>query len=182
VPNRREVARYKQNPWLEKAAMQTALGTRIITAKGDNDRKLVISESTGEIQGLTGFYTRIKTDKTHFLKIYADGIRALTGLSTAGMKVFIVLYDIVTADKGYGKDTVMLNYEMLNEEQQKQFSLRTFQRGITDLIAHEFIAETMQSGVYFVNPTFIFNGDRLALVKEFVLEDKPTKKLKALST
>lgn len=179
MPNRRNVTRYIKNPWLEKAAMQTILGTRVITAKGDKDRKLIISESTGEIQGLTGFYTRIKTDKTHFLKLYADGLRALTGLSTAGMKVFILLYNVITDDKGYGKDMVMLNYDMLSEEQRQQFSLRTFQRGISDLIEHEFIAETMQSGVYFVNPTFIFNGDRLALVKEFVLEDKPLK-LKAL--
>lgn len=170
MPNRRGIMKHKTNPWLEKAALQTAIGTRVITAEGDKNRKLIISQGTGEIQGLTGFYTRIKVDKTHFLKLYADGIRALTGLSTAGMKVFIVLYDTITSNKGYGKDTIVLNYDMLSEEQQTQFSLRTFQRGITDLIKHEFIAETMQAGVYFVNPTFIFNGDRLALVKEFVLK------------
>ena len=113
MPNRRGVIKYKTNPWLEKAALQTAIGTRIITAEGDKNRKLIISQGTGEIQGLTGFYTRIKVDKTHFLKLYADGIRALTGLSTAGMKVFIVLYDEITNNRGYGKDTLMLNYEML---------------------------------------------------------------------
>ena len=79
------------------------------------------------------------------------------------------MYDIIISNEGFGKDTVMLNYDMLTEEQQKQFSLRTFQRDITDLIKHEFLAETLQTGVYFVNPTFIFNGDRLALVKEYVL-------------
>lgn len=171
MSNRRETRKYKENPWLKKTAMQTVLGTRVITAQGDDDRKLIISKETGEIQGITGFYTRIKTDKTHFLKVYADGIRALTGLSTAGMKVFIVMYDRIISNEGFGKDTIMLNYEMLNEEQQQQFSLRTFQRGITDLIKHEFLAETMQTGVYFVNPTFIFNGDRLALIKEYVWYD-----------
>ena len=60
---------------------------------------------------------------------------------------------------------------MLSDEQQTQLSLRTFQCGITDLLKHEFIAETMQTGVYFVNPTYIFNGDRLALVKEFILTE-----------
>lgn len=171
MPNRRNTKRYKENPWLEKAALQTVLGTRVITAQGDNDRKLIISKGTGEIQGLTGFYTRIKTDKTHFLKVYADGVRALTGLSTAGMKIFILVYDKITSNEGFGKDTIMLNYDMLTNEQQEQFSLRTFQRGISDLIDHDFLAETMQTGVYFVNPTFIFNGDRLALVKEYVLTD-----------
>ena len=171
MPRRQGVTKYKENPWLKDTALQTVVGTRVITGKGDEDRKLIIAAETGEIQGFTGFYTRIKTDKTHFLKVYANGVRALTGLSTAGMKAFIVLYDIITSNKGFGKDIVILNYDMLSEEQQSTISLRTFQRGITDLIEHDFLAETFQVGVYFVNPTFIFNGDRLALIKEYVLDD-----------
>lgn len=172
MSRRREIQRYQENPWLEKAALQTVMGTRVITAEGDGDTKLIISRETGEIQGLTGFYTRINTDKTHFLKLYADGIRTLTGLSTAGMKTFMLVCEKVTSKKGFGKDTIVLNYDMLTEEEQKNLGRRTFQRGITDLIKHEFIAESLQSGVYFVNPTFIFNGDRLALVKEYVMHNE----------
>ena len=153
--------------------MQTIIGNRIITAKGDENKKFIVSPNTGEIEGYSGFYTRQEVDKTHFLKLYLDGIKALTGLSTAGMKVFMLVYNKVTSNEGFNKDIIMLNYEMLSDDEKKKFSLRTFQRGITDLINLEFLAETMQSGVYFINPTYIYNGNRLAIVNEYILKSQP---------
>lgn len=187
MAKRRDVKRYRENPWIEKAAIQTVVGNRIITAKGNDDKKFIVSPDTGEIEGFTGFYTRQEVDKTHFLKLYADGIRALTGLSTAGMKVFILVYDKVTSNEGFNKDTIMLNYEMLSDDEKAEFGLRTFQRGITDLINHEFLAETLQIGVYFINPTFIYNGNRLAIVNEYIMKPveppkKEVKKIKHIPT
>ena len=157
--------------------MQTIVGNRIITAKGDENKKFIVSSETGEIEGYSGFYTRQVVDKTHFLKLYLDGIKALTGLSNAGMKVFILVYNKVTSNEGFNKDIIMLNYEMLSDDEKEKFSLRTFQRGITDLIEHEFLAETMQSGVYFINPTYIYNGNRLAIVNEYILQSQ-TRRIK----
>lgn len=176
MAKKKEVIKYKENPWLSKAVVQTVKGNRIITAKGDDSKKLIISPETGEIEGFSGFYTRQEVDKTHFLKLYADGIRALTGLNTAGMKIFLLVYDIVTSNEGFNKDMVMLNYEMLDDDVKKEFSVRTFQRGITDLIKHEFLAKTMQSGVYFINPTYIYNGNRLAIVNEYIMKTKEERK------
>ena len=175
MAKRRDTKKYRENPWLEKAAIQTVVGNRIITAKGDSDKKFIIAPDTGEIEGFTGFYTKQEVDKTHFLKLYADGIRALTGLSTAGMKVFMLVYDKVTSNDGFNKDTIMLNYEMLSDDEKAEFGLRTFQRGITDLINHEFLAETLQIGVYFINPTYIYNGNRLAIVNEYIMKPVPKK-------
>lgn len=175
MAKRRDVKRYRENPWIEKAAIQTVVGNRIITAKGNDDKKFIVSPDTGEIEGFTGFYTRQEVDKTHFLKLYADGIRALTGLTTAGMKVFMLVYDKVTSNEGFNKDTIMLNYEMLSDDEKAEFGLRTFQRGITDLINHEFLAETLQIGVYFINPTYIYNGNRLAIVNEYIMKPVPKK-------
>lgn len=174
--NRRNTKKYKENPWLKATALQTVTGTRIITAKGGNNSKLIISPETQEIEGITGFYTKAEVDKTHFLKLYANGIRALAGLSIAGMKVFMLIYDKVTSDEGYNRDTIILNYEMLEDEEKKMLGLRTFQRGITDLIKHEFLAETMVAGAYFINPTYIYNGNRLALVQEYICPDKSKSK------
>jgi len=178
MPRRRVVKRYKKNPWLKETALQTVTGTRIITAKGgEKDCKFIVSSKTNEIEGITGFYTRKTVDKTHFLKLYADGIRAMAGLSTAGMKVFMLVYDKVTSDEGFNKDIILLNYDMLSDDEQKEFGLRTFQRGITDLIKHDFLAETMQFGVYFINPTYIYNGDRLAFIQEYICPNKSQKEI-----
>ena len=65
--------KYEENPWIEKTAVQTVQGTRIITAKGDSSRKLIVSSESGEVEGFSGFYTKKTVDKSKFVKLYADG-------------------------------------------------------------------------------------------------------------
>ena len=45
------------------------------------------------------------------------------------------------------------------------------------LIKAEFIAETLVPSYYFINPTYLYNGDRLALVNEYVLKKHPDIKI-----
>lgn len=172
--------KYEENPWIEKTAVQTVQGTRIITAKGDSSRKLIVSSESGEVEGFSGFYTKKTVDKSKFVKLYADGIRAFTGLSSSGMKVFIIVYDMVSSKDGMNSDTVFLNYAMVqksnssNEENgKKKISETSFYRGLKDLIKCEFIAETLVPSVYYINPTYFYNGDRLALVTEYFVQKEP---------
>lgn len=41
-------------------------------------------------------------------------------------------------------------------------SIATLKRGITELEKAQIIAKTVRKGRYFINPNFIFNGDRIA--------------------
>ena len=43
----------------------------------------------------------------------------------------------------------------------------TFMRGMRELVEKKFIAATPTLGVYWLNPDFVWNGDRLAFVKEY---------------
>jgi len=43
---------------------------------------------------------------------------------------------------------------------------------MTNLIEKKFIAESQIQSLYFINPDFIFNGDRLSLVKTFIKVDR----------
>ena len=44
----------------------------------------------------------------------------------------------------------------------KDFSIATFKRGLAELETAKLIAKTVRKGRYFVNPSFVFNGDRVA--------------------
>ncbi|HGM9714308.1 hypothetical protein R5R67_18495 [Acinetobacter sp. OYA S30] len=44
-----------------------------------------------------------------------------------------------------------------------------------ELIKKDFIAETTIQNCYFLNPDYIFNGDRLSFVKSFILKEGPRK-------
>jgi hypothetical protein len=46
-------------------------------------------------------------------------------------------------------------------------SKATFMKGMKELIVKRFIAESMVQNKYYLNPDFVWNGDRLAFVKEY---------------
>jgi hypothetical protein len=43
-----------------------------------------------------------------------------------------------------------------------RLSVATFSRGIVELEKAQIIAKTLKKGRYFINPNFVFNGDRIA--------------------
>ena len=48
--------------------------------------------------------------------------------------------------------------------------------GIGELMANKIIAQSVNPNLWYINPNVIFNGDRIAFIKEYSL--KQTKKLK----
>lgn len=48
------------------------------------------------------------------------------------------------------------------DEKPLKLSLATFKRGINEMEKAQIVAKTMRQGRYFINPNFVFNGDRIA--------------------
>ena len=161
--SRRGFIRYKENPFLIVATENTQSGTRRVTA--NNDRLLIINEDTGEKLAGAGFFHYEEVDRTKFLKLYVNGVKALTELTSAGTKVFEILYR--TIQENINKDTVFLGFDLIDQEI-VSISESTFHRGMKELIKKNFIAETTTLNLYFINPDYLFNGDRLSFVKTFI--------------
>jgi hypothetical protein len=53
----------------------------------------------------------------------------------------------------------------------------TYDRGMRELIEKGFIAATPSQGMFWLNPSFVWNGDRLAFVKEYSNASSRAKKL-----
>lgn len=170
MPARKNTIKYTKNPFMQSALAHTVQGNRVITGKEDNTR-MIVNRDTGEVEGITGFYQRITVDRTSFLKVYAQGIRALLDLKPAGMKVFILVYDEMLDDKNYQKDQIVLSYEMLEDNVKECLSKATFYRGISQLIEAKILAESPIRGLYWINVDYIYRGNRLALCKEYVMQE-----------
>ena len=69
--------KYAKNPFAQQAIIHTVTGTRMIYSNptGDSDRFAAVNKNTGENAGDLQFGRRVKVDKTHFLKFYAEGVR-----------------------------------------------------------------------------------------------------------
>ncbi|GAC1605076.1 MAG: hypothetical protein NVS3B25_34380 [Hymenobacter sp.] len=161
--------RYDHNPVIGNAITNTKQGVKRISNK-DGNRMMVVSENTGEIVAPAGFWQAQEVDKTQFVKLYVNGVKAFKDLSGAGTKVFEVLYMKVQAS--IGTDTLWLTFPSLNQLE-TPMGETTFYRGMKELLSKGFIAESLTPGMYYLNPDYMWNGDRLAFVKEYRL--KPSK-------
>lgn len=155
---RRGVALYKENPFVMSVQTRTK---RITNKRGD---MMLVNSGTGEIQTtVAGFWEAEEVDSAKFIKLFVNGVRALAELSNSGARVFELLY--IEMQQNIGKDIVYLSYSALYEE--AGISRSTFSRGLKELIDKKFIAAAPAPAMYWINPDFIWNGDRLAFVKEY---------------
>ena len=76
--------KYAKNPFAQQAIIHTVTGTRMIYSNptGDSDRFAAVNKNTGENAGDLQFGRRVKVDKTHFLKFYAEGVQMFLGLKS----------------------------------------------------------------------------------------------------
>lgn len=141
------------------------------------DNNVIMNQSTGEVTG-TSVVTYKKVDDAEFVKLFSANIALTFDLRSAGIKVFSVLIWIVQ-HRAIGKDVVILDHLALDEwcdvHAPKSLSYATFKRGLNELEKAKIIAKTMRKGHYFINPNFVFNGNRIAFttVIEKVQEQAP---------
>ena len=161
--SKRGVIRHAVNPFLKTAAENCKTGVRKIANK-TGDKFLIISEQTGELIAPAGFHEIVEVDKTQFVKLYINGVKAFQGLRAAGVKVFELIY--MAVQKLPGSDAIYLHF-MEIDQNIMPISRATFNRGMSELIEKSFLAESETPGKYFLNIDYLFNGNRLAFIKEF---------------
>jgi hypothetical protein len=156
---RRGVALYEKNPFMVEVATRTR---RVTNKRGD---MMLVNSNTGEIQSqVAGFWEAEEVDSTKFVKLFVKGVKALKELTGAGTKVFEVLY--LRVQQSIGSDRVLMAWSEIDQAL-TPMSESTYMRGMRELIGKDFIAATPTQGMYWLNPSFVWNGDRLAFVKEY---------------
>ena len=172
VKSRRGAIRHDTNPFMREAANNTRQGTKRLSNKAGN--KFMIVSEHGEVIANSGFHEIVEVDKTQFVKLYINGVKAFQGLRAAGARVFELIYR-ATMDAP-GSDTIWLHF-MEIEQAITPIARATFDRGMTELLQKGFIAESAVPGKYFLNIDYLFNGNRLAFIKEYrITEDVPKSK------
>jgi hypothetical protein len=159
ILKRRGVAIYGENPFLPEINTKTR---RITNKRGD---MCLVSSETGEIQSsVAGFWESQEVDSTKFVKLFVRGVKALKELTGSGTKVFEVLY--LRVQESIGKDQIYMSFSAVDQTL-TPMSNPTYDRGMRELIEKGFIAATPQQGMFWLNPDFVWNGDRIAFVKEY---------------
>ena len=174
--NRRTtMPKYTKNPFLAETAQLTTTKTKTVYTQKIKDNAVINRVNALEKphdDGQWNFCYRKEVDTNEFVKLYAEGLSEIMDLTSAGSKVFRIIYGQLYGAKGMDKAQIILNYAMLTDQERKKCAESTFQRGIKDCIKHRIIAQCVIPSVYFVNPSYIYNGSRIALVKAYINRER----------
>jgi hypothetical protein len=153
--SRRGYPRYLSNPSVLKTD-ETKTGLPRISSRFNNDSHFIRSPAR--------FYDIIAVDKTQLAQLYIQGVAALQDLNAAGIKVLAVLYNEM--QKQPNADKIYLHFATV-QTNGGTISLATFKRGMNELLAKEIMYESLEPFFYFINVNYLFNGERLAFVREY---------------
>lgn len=159
--------RYKSNPFAVDM-MVPVRGKQVKLSPLGSESNVLVNQATGEVHG-THVTTFKRVDGQQFIKLFTANIGLTFDLSSAGIKTFGVLLWSVQKS-AISKDEVDMDALVLEDfveahsdsSKPLMLSSATFKRGLNELEKAQIIAKTMRKGRYFINPNFVFNGDRIA--------------------
>ncbi|WP_063653730.1 replication/maintenance protein RepL [Candidatus Arsenophonus triatominarum] len=154
--------RYNSNPFINNMLLSTKMKQIKVSRLGKDDN-ILVNRTTGEVNG-THVITYRKVDDEKFVKLFTSNIALTFDLKSAGIKAFNVLMWSVQRT-AIDTDLVCLDKYALNDflqENTLKMSMPTFWRGLKELEDVKVIAKARKLGFYYINPNFVFNGDRIA--------------------
>ena len=163
------VTRHSENPFFKSMAVNYRRKQVSVTPLGKNSDVSIVNTDTGEVQG-TQVTTYKKVDSAEFVKLFAQNVALTFDLEKAGFKALMVLVwqmqktainrDVVTLD--------MYTYQEFHDAHGegdppliKNFGVATWRNGLRELVNAKIIAYAQRSGDYYLNPDFVFNGNRI---------------------
>lgn len=163
-----ELEKYMSNPFIKDMTVRVKSKIKVIGK--DKSKFIAVGDSK------TGELTNLNTDgvimgETHvveaeqFIKMYAQGMAMVFNLGVSAQKVFACIYREMAKNKNC--DTVFIPYR-----KDMGFSKTTYYKGIKECITAGLLAQSVSPSLYFINPSYFYNGDRLLLVKQFIRDSK----------
>lgn len=128
----------------------------------------MVNKTTGEIEPLSGNMIFGKTqelDSNQFTKLYNAQLKILFNLGHPALKV----YGYFIKEMQDKKDNMDVYFGLQDCMDFCMYDSKTMiYRGLTELILKGFICKTTRPWVFYVNPLYAFNGNRITVYQEYV--------------
>lgn len=157
--------KYTKNPFIDEDRFIMNRGKQQIIAGSAN--RILVNPDTGETEGIAILHKFKEVDKEQFVKIYIDEIKALFDLSRSGLKVFGYFLQAMRINT----DEIYVNIPKLMAYCNYRYKAQAY-KGLGELLSNKIIAMSADVNIWFINPHIIFNGDRIAFIKQYKLKDK----------
>lgn len=154
-----QAEKYKTNPFasdvfnIEKGKKSVIAGTT---------KQVLVDTDTGAVEGITLLHKYKEVDKEQFVKLYIEEISSLFELSKTGLKVFGFVLKALRINSAEIYIDISELMQFCEYKQKNQVY-----KGLAELIANKIIAMSIRPNLWFINPSIIFNGDRVVFAKEY---------------
>lgn len=172
---------YKNNPYEKMLAVYITENKKEKIDKVLSQTGQVTDRETGEIMKIRDdseldslfVATKKYVDRDAFTKIYHESIKHHANIGDAAVKV-LTWY---IAGK-LGKEELEVVFDLDECATRCNYSKATIYRALGELLDAEIIARTKYQWKYFINPLFIFNGDRIKVTNIYIKKNIPGGKLR----
>ena len=125
---------------------------------------MIVHPDSGEILGKASvaFMQSEEVDQQKFVKLYINGIKSMTGLTSSGAALLELI--VTQLHERPDSDQVYLSAFDASEHGLKE---RTYHRALQEILSKNIIFASSITGVFFINIQYLFNGNRLHFVKSF---------------
>lgn len=160
----------RENPFMAGAEIRTSTKT-VRTRSTPRD---LLDPETGEVVGATVIHTIEERDEEHFVKVFAEGVRAAFDLTKTGARVFntvLAEYQAAKMTGGYADSLTLFFFDEGLNGRAIDMSEKSFQRGLKELLAKGFLAPKAPNQ-FWVNPALFFKGDRVTFAREYRIKSR----------
>jgi hypothetical protein len=169
------LVRHNENPFCENLVIPTK-GKRVTVSRLGKDDNVLVNQTTGEVHG-THITTYKQVDSKEFVKVFAQNIALTFDLTSAGLKslnvmIWALQYQAINKDLLQLESLTLASFLEDHKNSKLKLSLATFNRGLRELVKSQILAAYSIRGFYFINPNFVFNGNRIVFSTAIELKKK----------
>lgn len=138
-------------------------------------RRDLTDVQTGEITHAATIHAIEEVDDAQFVKVFAAGVRAIYELTKTGARAFQAILEVYQAEPmagGFADSVYLAWFDGGLAGRDLGMSEKTFQRGLKELLAKDFIAPRTEN-LFWVNPSLFFKGDRVLFLREYRRRQTP---------
>jgi hypothetical protein len=156
----------RENPFLAQVVSELKVVVKRQTLRpknGGGNTDLMLVDGVGTEHGEATFQTTKEVDIKEFTKMYHEGVVAAGGLSVRGTKVWYYIFDELQV--GATSFHFMVGKCLEHTGYKTRGNILS---GLAELLAASIIARSQDSSLYFINPAYMFNGDRVTFAKTYI--------------
>ena len=157
--------RHETNPFIPQLNVTPSKGLTIHTF-GKDEENQIVNTTTGEITEI-GMVGRRRVERAEFIKFYTRDLGWMLELIPAGMAVLQLVLQIIQDHPG--QDEVATGETIFRRYGWKASNAYRM-KGLANLVKAGLLARSTVRGSYWINPAYVFNGDRVRLFKEYKVE------------